>query len=72
MPENPNSNTPQPVPGGGNQPQPAGANAAQGITPEMVNAIADKVFARLLLELKYERERRRFTPHSPASTKGGR
>ena len=39
------------------------------ITPELVNEIADKVYAMLALELKIERERRR--PAANLSTRGG-
>ena len=51
-----------------------GANGQQPgqITPEMVNAIADKIYTLLLLELKYERERLRYSSHWPNKPKGGR
>ncbi len=49
-----------------------GAGATNSITSEMVNAIADKVYTMLLLELKYESERLQFSSHRPVSTKGGR
>ena len=41
------------------------------ISHELVMAIADRVYARLLHELKIERERRRFLPGNPRRS-GGR
>jgi hypothetical protein len=51
---------------------PAGHDRDQrggGITPELVDEIAAKVYALLILELKIERERRRLWPYSNC-TKG--
>lgn len=41
---------------GGNQP---GSAAAGQITDDLVNKVAERVMALLLLDIKYERERRR-------------
>jgi hypothetical protein len=42
----------------GVSPPASGNAAANTITPELIHAIADRVYARLLLDLKYENERR--------------
>lgn len=42
-----------------------------GITPDQVRAIADRVYAMLLRELSYERERERITAGSARFSKGG-
>ena len=72
MRDTPTSISPPSSSSGESQPQQSGSGATGSITPEMVNAIADKVYQMLLLELKYGRERHAFTPRRPASTKGGR
>ena len=66
MPDNSARQTTETTNGGPNSSQ------AGQITPEMVKAIADKVFNLLLLDLKYENERLRFSSHRPGGTKGGR
>ncbi len=66
MPEDTGSTSP-PAQGGA-----AGQQQAAQITPEMVKTIADKVFNMLLLELKYDYERHRFSSHRPVKTKGVR
>ena len=72
MSDNPARITPPASTGSVNLPQQGGASASGSITPEMVNAIADKVYQMLLLELKYGRERHPFIPHRPRGNKGGR
>ena len=42
------------------------------VTPELVNEIADKVYATLLRELHIEQERLGCSARGPARTKGGR
>ena len=66
MPDNPQSE-PSPTPNTAAENQ-----QASQITPEMVKAIADKVYNMLLLDLKYENERLRFSSHRPVKIKGVR
>jgi len=72
MSDNPGLNASQSTGSGENSPQSGETEAAGSITPEMVSAIADKVYDMLLRELKYGRERHQFTPRRPLSPKGGR
>ncbi len=72
MSDIPPSTSPQPATTGESIPQQSGSPSGGEITPEMVSAIADKVYKMLLLELKYGRERHQFTTRRPISNKGGR
>ena len=72
MSDNPASTSPQPATTGETPPQQGNAPSAGTITPEMVSAIADKVYHMLLLELKYGRERHQLLSPRPISSKGGR
>lgn len=42
------------------------------ITPELVNQVADKVYAMLMLDIKIEKERERFSYQSSNQRYGGR
>jgi len=57
----------------GSQPagSPDGGQSAGALTPELVNKVAEKVYAMLLLDLKIERERRRTSSGNPWSGQGG-
>jgi len=46
---------------------PADAAPEQAITSELVNVIADRVYAMLVREMRVERERQ---PHTPALLRG--
>lgn len=48
-----------------------GARRRSVITQELVNQIADKVYAMLLMELKIEKERHRLPLRRPFADQGG-